>query len=209
MSRLNFLLLVIVVMCALSVVNATNRQRELFISLGRAQMQERQGQQELAQLQYQQSSLSKTSRVEDTSTSELKMESVTAGRTQYLTVAGASAAAAGDSTNPAGANASGASGASAADPSATTLGSGTMPTASAGDDSSNAATSSDLRAVIGASAPARAAKPAASAALAASAPVKTTEKKAGKHAPAKPTKAANPSSVKHATKSTGANGVSK
>lgn len=206
MSRLNFLLLVIVVMCALSVVNATNRQRELFISLGRAQMQERQGQQELAQLQYQQSSLSKTSRVEDTSTSELKMESVTAGRTQYLTVAGASAAAAGDSTNPAGANASGAS---AADPSATTLGSGTMPTASAGDDSSNAATSSDLRAVIGASAPARAAKPAASAALAASAPVKTTEKKAGKHAPAKPTKAANPSSVKHATKSTGANGVSK
>lgn len=206
MSRLNFLLLVIVVMCALSVVNATNRQRELFISLGRAQMQERQGQQELAQLQYQQSSLSKTSRVEDTSTSELKMESVTAGRTQYLTVAGASAAAAGDSTNPAGANASGAS---AADPSATTLGSGTMPTASAGDDSSNAATSSDLRAVIGAGAPARAAKPAASAALAASAPVKTTEKKAGKHAPAKPTKAANPSSVKHATKSTGANGVSK
>jgi cell division protein FtsL len=93
-SRLNFLLLLIVVICALSVVNATNRQRELFISLGRGQMQERQLQQELARLQYQQSALSKTTRVEGVATSDLKMETVTAGRTQYLTVAAASSTAA-------------------------------------------------------------------------------------------------------------------
>ncbi|CAB3777682.1 Cell division protein FtsL [Pararobbsia alpina] len=90
MSRLNFLLLLIVTLCALSVVNATNRQRELFIALGRGQMQERQLQQELARLQYQQSALSKTTRVEGVATSDLEMQPVTAGRTQYLTVAGAS-----------------------------------------------------------------------------------------------------------------------
>jgi cell division protein FtsL len=95
-SRLNFLLLLIVVVCALSVVNATNRQRELFIALGRGQMQERQLQQELARLQYQQSALSKTTRVEGVATSDLKMQPVTAGRTQYLTVAGASTTAADD-----------------------------------------------------------------------------------------------------------------
>ena len=99
MSRLNFLLLLIVVTCALSVVNATNRQRELFIALGRGQMQERQLQQELARLQYQQSALSKTTRVEGVATSDLKMQPVTAGRTQYLTVAGASTTAADDVTS--------------------------------------------------------------------------------------------------------------
>ena len=174
MSRLNVLLLLVVVICALSVVNATNRQRELFISLGRAQMQERALQQDLAQLQYEQSSLSKTSRVEDTATSELKMETVTAGRTQYLTVAvasaSASAAAAGDAPNMAAA-ASGqlASGAIAMDASAVDQSS--VPS-QAGDDTSNPATSSDLRAVISASSSAHAARAAASGALAASAPAK-------------------------------------
>ena len=119
MSRLNFLLLLIVVSCALSVVSATNRQRELFIALGRGQMQERQLQQELARLQYQQSALSKTTRVEGVATSDLKMQPVTAGRTQYLTVAGASTTAADDVTSgpvptSSSTGASGASGASAA-----------------------------------------------------------------------------------------------
>jgi cell division protein FtsL len=166
-SRLNVLLLLIVVICALSVVNATNRQRELFISLGRAQMQERALQQDLAQLQYEQSSLSKTSRVEDTATSELKMETVTAGRTQYLTVAGASSAAAGDApggtTSASGQMSSGAIGSDASSADQTSA-------PQVGDDTSNTATSSDLRAVISASTPARAAKPAASGAQAASAP---------------------------------------
>jgi cell division protein FtsL len=134
-SRLNFLLLLIVVSCALSVVNATNRQRELFIALGRGQMQERQLQQELARLQYQQSALSKTTRVEGVATSDLKMQPVTAGRTQYLTVAGASTTAADDVTSgpvptSSSTSASGASGTSGASSASGASGASTAAAAS-------------------------------------------------------------------------------
>ena len=86
MNRLNIFLLIIVMGCALSVVNATNQQRQIFIQLQRAQSQERQLQQEYSQLQYQQGALSKTSRIEQLATTSLKMQSVTTGRTQYLTL---------------------------------------------------------------------------------------------------------------------------
>ncbi|CAD6559029.1 cell division protein FtsL [Paraburkholderia kirstenboschensis] len=86
MNRLNIFLLMIVMGCALSVVNATNQQRQIFIQLQRAQSQERQLQQDYSQLQYQQSALSKTSRIEQIATTSLKMQSVTTGRTQYLTL---------------------------------------------------------------------------------------------------------------------------
>ena len=59
----------------------------------RAQSEERQLQQDYSQLQYQQSALSKTSRIEQFATDSLKMQPVTTGRTQYLTLApGASTA---------------------------------------------------------------------------------------------------------------------
>jgi len=87
MNRLNIFLLIVVMGCALSVVNATNQQRQIFIQLQRAQSQERQLQQDYAQLQYQQSALSRTSRVEQLATDSLKMQPVTTGRTQYLTLA--------------------------------------------------------------------------------------------------------------------------
>jgi cell division protein FtsL len=86
MSRLNILLLIVLLGCALSVVNATNKQREVFVDLQRAQSQARQLQQDYAQLQYQQSALSKTSRIESIATSDLKMQPVGPGRTQYLSV---------------------------------------------------------------------------------------------------------------------------
>ncbi|MEZ2352886.1 cell division protein FtsL [Caballeronia sp. RCC_10] len=85
MNRLNIFLLMIVLGCALSVVSATNKQRQVFIELQRAQSQERQLQQDFAQFQYQQSALSKTSRIEQLATNSLKMQPVTTGRTQYLT----------------------------------------------------------------------------------------------------------------------------
>ncbi|SMG01458.1 cell division protein FtsL [Burkholderia singularis] len=85
MSRLNIFLLIIVMGCALSVVNSTNQQRQIFIQLQRAQSQEHQLQQDYAQLQYQQSALSKTSRIEQLATSSLKMQPISTGRTQYLT----------------------------------------------------------------------------------------------------------------------------
>lgn len=93
MSRLNIFLVIVVLGCALSVVNATNQQRQLFVQLERAQSEERQLQQDYAQLQYQQSALSKTSRIEQLATDTLKMQPASTGETQFLTLApGASVA---------------------------------------------------------------------------------------------------------------------
>ncbi|PCE29384.1 cell division protein FtsL [Burkholderia ubonensis] len=86
MSRFNIFLLIIVMGCALSVVNSTNQQRQIFIQLQRAQSQEHQLQQDYAQLQYQQSALSKTSRIEQLANDSLKMQPIMTGRTQYLTL---------------------------------------------------------------------------------------------------------------------------
>lgn len=94
MNRLNIFLLIVVMGCALSVVNATNQQRQIFIQLQRAQAQERQLQQDYDQLQYQQSALSRTARIEQIATDSLKMQPVTTGRTQYLTLAPGAATAA-------------------------------------------------------------------------------------------------------------------
>ena len=94
MSRLNIFLLIIVLGCALSVVNSTNQQRRLFVQLERAQAEERQLQQDYAQLQYEQSALSKTSRIEQLATDSLKMRSiVSGGATEAKEVAIPSAAA--------------------------------------------------------------------------------------------------------------------
>lgn len=87
MSRLNIFLLIVVLGCALSVVNATNQQRQLFVQLERAQSEEHQLQQGYAQLQYQQSALSKTSRIEQLATDTLKMQPASTGETQFLTLA--------------------------------------------------------------------------------------------------------------------------
>jgi cell division protein FtsL len=87
MSRLNIFLLIIVLGCALSVVNATNQQRRLFVQLERTQTEEHQLQLDYAQLQYEQSALSKTSRIEGLATDALKMRSVASGNTQYLMLA--------------------------------------------------------------------------------------------------------------------------
>jgi cell division protein FtsL len=84
MNRLNIFLLIIVLGCALSAVNSSNKQRQIFIEVQRAQSQERQLQQDYSQLQYQQSALSKTSRIEQLAISTLKMQPVNTGRTQYL-----------------------------------------------------------------------------------------------------------------------------
>ncbi|GAB7538712.1 cell division protein FtsL [Burkholderia sp. 3C] len=86
MNRLNIFLLIVVMGCALSVVNSTNQQRQIFFQLQRAQSQEHQLQQDYAQLQYQQGALSKTSRIEQLANDSLKMQTIVTGRTQYLTL---------------------------------------------------------------------------------------------------------------------------
>jgi len=84
MSRFNTLLLFLVMGCALSVINATNHQRELFIALGRAQSEEHQLAQDWSELQYRQGALSKATLIERAAQDKLKMLPVTSGRTQYL-----------------------------------------------------------------------------------------------------------------------------
>lgn len=100
MSRLDTLLLFVLVACALSVVNATYQQRHIFIQLEMAQSMEHHLTQDWSRLQYEQSAASKTSRIEDVASSQLKMSDQLAGRTQYITVQPAASAAAGASAAP-------------------------------------------------------------------------------------------------------------
>lgn len=91
MSRLDSLLLLVVVCCALSVVNSTYQQRRLFVQLEREQSQQHSLSQDWTRLQYEQSALSKTSRIEDVGANQLGMISTLAGRTQYLNEDGSAA----------------------------------------------------------------------------------------------------------------------
>jgi cell division protein FtsL len=83
-GRLNFLLTVLLVGCALSLVNAQYQARELFIELERAQSLGRQLDIEWAQLQLDQSTLGKHARIEANARRDLKMTALTPARTQYL-----------------------------------------------------------------------------------------------------------------------------
>jgi cell division protein FtsL len=85
-GRLNFLLTILLVGCALSLVNSQNQAREAFIELERAQSLGRQLDVEWAQLQLDQSTLGKNSRIDAIARRDLSMISLTPQRTQYLTM---------------------------------------------------------------------------------------------------------------------------
>ena len=85
-GRLNFIVTVFLVACALSLVNAQYHARSLFIELERAQAAARQLDIEWAQLQLDQSTLGKNARIETSARKDLNMMPVTAARTQYLMV---------------------------------------------------------------------------------------------------------------------------
>ncbi|MBP0598522.1 cell division protein FtsL [Herbaspirillum sp. LeCh32-8] len=87
-GRLCILLTAVLVACALSVVSAQYRARSLFIELERAQTAARQLDVDWAQLQLDQSTLGKNSRIEELARRDLSMMPLTAARTQYLTVGG-------------------------------------------------------------------------------------------------------------------------
>ncbi len=84
-GRLSFLITVVLVLCALSAVNAQYQARRLFIELERAQSAARQLDIDWAQLQLDQSTLGKNSRIEALARRDLNMTALTAARTQYLT----------------------------------------------------------------------------------------------------------------------------
>ena len=84
-GKINLLLTVLLVGCALSLVNAQYQARHLFIELERAQAQARQLDIESAQLQLDQSTLGKHERIDAIARHDLNMTPLTAARTQYLT----------------------------------------------------------------------------------------------------------------------------
>ncbi|HEX2529930.1 MAG TPA: cell division protein FtsL [Burkholderiaceae bacterium] len=85
-GRINLILTVALVLCALSLVNAQYQARRLFIELERAQSTARQLDVEWAQLQLDQSTLGKHERIEANARHNLSMVPLTPVRTQYLTV---------------------------------------------------------------------------------------------------------------------------
>lgn len=85
-GRLNVVLALALVLCALALVNSQYQARQLFIELERAASQSRQLDIEWAQLQLDQSTLGKNARIEASATRDLNMVPLTAARTQYLTV---------------------------------------------------------------------------------------------------------------------------
>lgn len=84
-ARLTFLLAAVLVLSALSLVNAQYQSRRLFIELERAQALARQLDIEWAQLQLDQSTLGKHARIEANARRDLNMVALTPARTQYLT----------------------------------------------------------------------------------------------------------------------------
>jgi cell division protein FtsL len=82
-GRINALLLLILLACALLLVNSQYKTRSLFIQLERAQAAGRALDIEWAQLQLDQSTLGKHARIEAVARRDLKMVNVT--RTEYLT----------------------------------------------------------------------------------------------------------------------------
>jgi cell division protein FtsL len=84
-GRLNLALLLLLVLCALSLVNAQYQARRLFIELERAQTVAKELDLAWAQLQLDQSTLGKHGRIEANARRELNMVALTPERAQYLT----------------------------------------------------------------------------------------------------------------------------
>jgi cell division protein FtsL len=84
-GKLNILLITILVLCALSLVNAQYQARNLFTELGKLEQQAKQLDIDWAQLQLDQSTLGKNARIEQIARTDLNMAPLTPARTQYLT----------------------------------------------------------------------------------------------------------------------------
>ena len=85
-GRITFVLLMALVLCALSLVNAQYHAREQFIELERSQTEARQLDIEWSQLQLDQSTLGLHSRIDAVARRDLNMVPVTHDRTQYMTM---------------------------------------------------------------------------------------------------------------------------
>ncbi|MES2299007.1 MAG: cell division protein FtsL [Pseudomonadota bacterium] len=84
-GKVNLVLVALLVACGLSLVNAQFQARHLFIEVERAQDESHQLEIDYAQLQLDQSTLGKSSRIEHIARTDLNMQPVSNARTQYLT----------------------------------------------------------------------------------------------------------------------------
>ena len=84
MKRATLTLLVLLLVCALSLVAAQQRARKLFISLDRAQIEERKLNQDWLRLEYEQRNLSKSARIRDVARNQLHMAPISPERTLYI-----------------------------------------------------------------------------------------------------------------------------
>ncbi|QWE28872.1 cell division protein FtsL [Polynucleobacter sp. AM-7D1] len=84
MNRATLTLLVLLLICALSLVAAQQRARKLFIALDRAQIEERKLNQDWLRLEYEQRNLSKSARIRDVARNQLRMVPISPERTLYL-----------------------------------------------------------------------------------------------------------------------------
>ncbi|MDO8179032.1 MAG: cell division protein FtsL [Undibacterium sp.] len=84
-GRLNFFLAIVLIACALSLINSQYQARRLFIELERAQSLSKQYDLQWTQLKLDQSTFGKHARIEAAASKELNMVPVTPERTQYLT----------------------------------------------------------------------------------------------------------------------------
>jgi cell division protein FtsL len=86
MNRSTVILLIILMLCALSLVAAQQKTRSLYVALERSQTEERRLNQEWLRLEYEQRNLSKAARVTEIARKQLHMQPINPGRTQYVTV---------------------------------------------------------------------------------------------------------------------------
>jgi len=84
MNRATLSLLALLLICALSLVTSQQKTRKLFVSLERAQAQERKLNQEWLRLEFEQRNLSKSARIRDVARNQLRMSPITPDRTRYF-----------------------------------------------------------------------------------------------------------------------------
>ena len=88
MTRVNVVLLLVLVGCALSLVTSRHEARRVFVELTREQAQARQYETEYGQLSLEQSTWGMPARVEKIAREALKMQSPAAGRVEVVEVPG-------------------------------------------------------------------------------------------------------------------------
>jgi len=84
MARLNFILLAVLVLCALAVVTSQHKARKLYVELQHEQELEKRYDVEWGQLQLEQSTWAMHARIEKIATQQLRMRAPAAARIQVV-----------------------------------------------------------------------------------------------------------------------------